>query len=118
MLDRLLLFFQAFRYLRLPHLHGLFTREEGGAVPRVISVGTTSGVVLRANSKRKRAFLQNISDTAIYLMKADTAFVAAGILLEPGIGWVEEVDALGYIYTGPFSAVSSVASKPLSVIEE
>lgn len=99
--------------------HSLLEREDsGGAVPFGVSVGTASILVRRTNTKRKRIFIQNASDAALYLWKADTAALGGGVLLYPGMAWYEVADSLGYLYVGPFSAICNLASKMIIGWEE
>lgn len=103
--------------------HNLLDRDAsyGAATHRGITCGTAAIQVLQANSRRKRAVLINDSDTVIYLFKAPPASCAlnAGIRLNAtGGSWEESADTLGYLYRGQFSAITSAATKVLTVIEE
>lgn len=90
-----------------------------GAPPVSVATGTTSILVARANQARMKMILINDSDTTIYITRGDFARLNAGIRLNANGGsLVDEPDSLGRIYTGPWSAISSAASKNLCVSEE
>lgn len=104
-------------------LHSAFDRDasfgqgRGGAV----TCGTAAVRVLPGNRLRKRAVLVNDSDAAIYLFKGDPVNCAinAGMRLNASGGsWTETPDPLGYIYRGPFSAITTAADKVLTFLEE
>ncbi len=101
--------------------HSLLDRDSAYGNVREINfvTGVASLVVLAANRFRKRALFINVSDTGIYLSKSALSTTAKGILLYPqGGAWLETADALGYLYSGIFSAISTVAAKNLYIIEE
>lgn len=84
-----------------------------------ITTGTGSVVVLQANPHRHSVLLVNDSDTVIYLAKAPTAVLNAGIRLNANGGSYEDL-MCGYdgsIYTGMYSAINAVGSKTLLVNE-
>lgn len=90
-----------------------------GGVPRSVSVGTSSVVISPPNRRRRRIVIVNDSDTTIYVAKGSTAALNAGIRLSANGGSLtDESDMFGYIYSGPWSAISSAASKNLCVNEE
>ena len=77
-----------------------------------VSVGTDSTSVLSANTKRTTAILVNDSDTTIYIAKGTTAVVNEGIRLNANGGAAVISD-----YSGAITAISSSASKNLTVCE-
>jgi len=92
--------------------------EGGGRPGSSATVGTASSVVLKANGYRKRVCFVNDSDTAIYLSKSDVATVNNGIRLNAeGGSYNDKPDRDGYIYVGPYSAISSAANKNLCIQE-
>jgi hypothetical protein len=105
-----------------PHdWHYLLDRDQSydNSVPRAVICGIASLVVLTANNQRKKALFINDSDTAIYLTKGIPAALNRGIRLNAlGGSWEETPDILGYLWVGPFSAISSAANKNLCVIED
>ena len=83
------------------------------------TVGTGSSVVLRANPYRKEATFSNDSANVIYLAKGESATLNAGIRLNASGGFaIIEPDSTGRIYTGPVSAISSVATQNLCWTED
>lgn len=83
------------------------------------TVGVASGVVLEANNFRKEAILVNDSNTTIFLAKGPIAALNAGIRLNANGGsYVCEPSTTGRMYTGPISAISSVAAKNLCYTED
>ena len=106
---------------KLRDLHGQFERSEeyGRALAAGVVVGVASTPVLRANKHRKQAVFVNDSDTVIYLAKGQLATINAGIRLNAAGGsWVEQCDAMGYLWVGAFSAISTAAAKNLAVTED
>jgi len=103
--------------------HGILDRDAAYGQSRGsgVTCGTTALQVLQANSRRKRAIFVNDSDTVIYLFKGPPGSCAlnAGIRLNANGGsWIETPDVLGYFWRGPFSAITSIATKVLVVTEE
>jgi len=92
-------------------LHGQFDRDPstGGAVnTSAVLAAATSLLVVRPRSNRRRLLLTNDGTDIIYLAKADAAVINSGIRLNAAGGWYEEIcDQLGYIYLGPFAAISA-----------
>lgn len=92
---------------------------DAGGPPRAISIGTTSTLVLKSRSTRKKVILVNDSDEDIYVARADSAVLNAGIRLNAdGGALVDEPDTLGRIYTGPWYAICASGSKNLCVSED
>ena len=90
----------------------------GGGPPRGIDCGLASLQVARDNPYRRKMTLVNDSVTVIYVAKSDTAILNAGIRLNANGGAiVDEPDQTGYIYTGPWSAITTVAAQRLCVQE-
>jgi len=77
-----------------------------------VSVGTTSTVVAAANSARLEIHITNDSDTVIYLRLGTSAVLNSGIRLNAN-GGSFTTDK----YTGQINAISSAASKNLTVAE-
>lgn len=103
--------------------HGLLDRDASYGNSRAFgfTCGTAALQVLAANSRRKKAVFVNDSDTVIYLFKGGPEVCAlnAGIRLNASGGaWEETPDTLGYFYRGPFSAITSIATKVLAITEE
>lgn len=93
--------------------------SRGGGPPLSVTVGTNTGIGIRDNQNRRKVTLTNDSDTVIYASKFDQAVLNAGIRLNAnGGGFIDEPDPYGYIYTGPWSFISSAANKNLCFIEE
>ena len=102
-------------------LHSNFDRDVayGRSLVTTINAGLASVIVLPANRFRKQAVFVNNSDTVIYLAKGTTAILNAGIRLNAAGGtYIEESDALGYLWVGQFAAISSAATKNLSISED
>lgn len=92
--------------------------NEGGGPPGSVTVGTTSVRVAGSNMYRKKMTLTNDSDTVIYVAKANDAVLNKGIRLNANGGSVvDEPDLQNYLYTGPWAAISSAATKNLCVQE-
>jgi len=90
-----------------------------GGPPRAVTVGTTSTLVLQANQARKSVTLVNDSTEPIYLGKADSAVMNAGIRLNAAGGSVTEVpDIFGRLYMGPWYAICTSGSMNLCVQED
>lgn len=103
--------------------HGIFDRDAsfGNSRGFAVTCGTAALLVLDSNPRRKRALFINDSDTAIYLFKGPPvgAAINAGIRLNASGGsWEETPDTLGYLWRGPFSAITSAATKVLAITEE
>jgi len=91
----------------------------GGGPPRSFAVGVASLICLRDNPNRRKVTIINDSDTTVYLSKFQEAVVNAGIRINAAGGvMIDEPDNLGYIYTGPWSAISGGAAKNITIIEE
>jgi len=91
----------------------------GGGPPLSATVGVASSVVVQAAPGRKQLTLTNDSDTIIYVSRGDEARLNAGLRLNANGGTLtDSVDALGRIYNGPWSAISSVAAKILLISED
>jgi len=91
----------------------------GRGVPSGVTVGTASVSVVKANETRRRIVITNISDTRIDLVKGEVAILNQGIALNANGGvLVDEPDTDGFMYVGPWSAISSAATKLLAVHEE
>ncbi len=84
-------------------------------VNRAVTVLDTNTRVLRPNAKRKWAIFVNDSDTVIYLALGETATINSGIRLNAS-GGAYEINALN-LWRGPVSAISSVTTKILCVVE-
>lgn len=92
-------------------------RETGGP-PRSVTVGTTSTLVSTAR-KRRKIILTNDSDEEIYLARADSAALNAGIRLNAdGGALIDEPDSTGFMYAGPWYAICASGSKNLCVSED
>jgi len=90
-----------------------------GGPPRAVTIGTTSTLILMANQSRKRVYLVNDSTEAIYIARADSAAMNAGIRLNPAGGsFVDEPDTRGEIYTGPYYGICNSGSMNLAVEED
>ena len=93
----------------------------GQAQPLAVVVGATSVVAVRANEGRGRIVITNDSTAPVYLARSAVAIVNAGIRLnanggalveEPSTEWVYRNGQwvpVSYMYTGPWSAVCSIA---------
>jgi len=91
----------------------------GGRPGGNATVGTASSVVLKANMYRKRVALINDSDTVIYISKSEVAALNRGMRLNANGGnYTDQPDHDGYIYCGPYSAISSAANKNLAIQED
>ena len=80
-----------------------------------ITVLDSSTIVLVSNAKRKFFTVINDSDTVIYLALGKVAVVNEGIRLNANGGNASS-EGLS-VYTGDVSAISSVTSKVLTVVE-
>jgi hypothetical protein len=90
----------------------------GGGPPLGVNCGVASIIAVRDNPYRRKIVLVNDSDTVIYVSKFDVAVINAGIRLNANGGAVvDEPDQKGYIYTGPWSAISTAATKRLCIQE-
>lgn len=108
---------------RVRDWHGLLDRDSSFGNSRAFGIdcGTTAIQVLAANPRRKKAIFVNNSDTTIFLFKGHPGSCAlnAGMRLNAAGGsWEETPDVLGYFWRGPFSAITSAATKNLVVTEE
>ena len=91
---------------------------EAGAPPRGVAVATTSTLVSTPRD-RKKIVLTNDSDEDIYLARADSAVMNAGLRLNAdGGSIVDEPDNTGYMYAGPWYAICSSGAKNLCVSED
>jgi len=91
----------------------------GGAPALFATVGTTSAIVVRESLRRKKIVFVNDSDTHIYLARAENAALNAGIRLQSNGGTlIDEPDAFGRMYYGPWSAITSAANKNLCISED
>lgn len=89
--------------------------EPSGAV----SVGIASTFLLPDNAFRRRILFINDSLTTIYLRKGSPAIVGSGIRLNASGGNYEDLpDTRGYIYTGVWTAITTVAAQNLAYTEE
>lgn len=98
-----------------------FPREsnEGGHTPAYLGVTAASQNIVRANKNRKKITLVNDSANVIYVAKADTAILNAGIRLNANGGSVvDEPDQTGYLYTGPWAAIAGVAGPSNLCVQE
>ena len=95
-------------------------RLEGeGSRPGFTTVGVASVLVLEPNHWRKEAIFVNDSLTIMYLAKGSEATLNAGIRLNASGGsYVLQPDSTGRIYTGPISAITSVATQNLCWTED
>lgn len=92
--------------------------DVGGGPPRAYACGVASINVGRDDPYRRKITFTNDSDTIIYLAKSDQAVLNAGIRLNANGGsLIDEPDTKGYIYTGIWSAITSLANKNLCVQE-
>jgi len=101
--------------------HAEFDRSQAYYLPANfnVAVGVATGVVVPGNDRRKKLTFTNDSDSIIYLSKGPTAALNMGIRLNAaGGGFIDEIDAYGYLYRGAWSAISSGAGKNLCVISE
>lgn len=94
-------------------------RELGGSAPFNATVGVASAVVVLPVNRRSKIVFTNDSDTVIYLARADQARINAGIRLNAAGGsFVDEPDTFGRIYCGPWSAISTAATKNLCISQD
>ncbi len=101
--------------------HQFLDRDQayGGIAANTVSVQVTNTALLGQNKFRKKVILINDSDTTIYVAKGTVAALNAGIRINPaGANFIDEPDALGYLYIGPYAAICAAANKNLLVIEE
>jgi len=101
--------------------HNVLDRSQayGGASHGAVAVGVASTPALAGKDYRRKALLVNDSVNWIYLSKGTPAILNSGIPLAPNGGsWEEIPDNLGYIYRGPFNAISAVAPSNLCVVED
>jgi len=112
----------AYSPLSRPHdFHAQFLRDSNNArlIEKVVAVTTSSGLVLSINNFRKRALFINTGTAAIVLSKSPAALTTQGIYLYPlGGSWLEQSDALGYLWVGLFSAISVSGTNNLFIVEE
>ena len=93
----------------------LFQKSFTTATNSLGTVGTTSAVLLPANTSRKYASFVNDSDTKIYLGLGNPAVSGKGIPLVAN-GGSFEIDWTN-AYTGTISAITTAANKVMSVTE-
>jgi len=79
------------------------------------TVGTTSTLVLGANSQRRFLFLVNDSDENIYISLGSAASMNEGILLTPGGGSLN-LDTAS-MYAGPLYAICASGGKNVTISE-
>lgn len=90
-----------------------------GGPARVALVDVVSAIIIVEAFYRKKLVICNISDTDIYLARSENAALNAGILLPANGGiLIDEPDALGRIYTGPWSAIASAGPKIVTYSED
>jgi hypothetical protein len=82
--------------------------EGSGAV----NAGVASGVLRAANADRVSIFMENISDTDVFLAYGEAAVLNQGIRLEANGGWHEETR-----YNGEIRCISSAAAKTVIFVE-
>lgn len=82
--------------------------------PIAVSIGTSSTVVIAANSNRKGLILTNNSSAKIYLGLSNTAVLGSGVLLLPGGSFTMDEFCFD---SGAVSAIASVAASSLTVQE-
>ncbi len=92
--------------------------SQGGGPPQAFPVTNASQIVVRDNQGRKKVTFFNDSAVRMYLAKSDLALINAGIPLQPGGMLIDQPDNRGYIYTGPWTAVSTVAGPSALAISE
>lgn len=80
-----------------------------------VSVGTSSTLVLAANSSRRYLFLVNDSDEAIYVSLGAAAVMNEGILLTAG-GGALTLDTTS-MYAGAIYAICLTGGKNLTICE-
>lgn len=97
-----------------PSGDGTYSTATGTAA----DVGSSSTLVLNANTSRKYALFVNDSDTAIYLALGQAAVVNEGIRLNPSGGSYEMDAKLGNLYRGAMYAIhGETGTKRLVVYE-
>lgn len=97
-----------------PSGDGTYSTATGTAV----DVGTSSTLVLSANTSRKYAVFVNDSDTSIYLALGQAAVASEGIRLNPSGGSYEMDAKLGNLYRGAVYAIhGSTGTKRLVAYE-
>lgn len=102
-----------------PYPPALPDLSQGGGPPGNATAGVASSIAVQAFTGRKKIVFVNDSDTDIYLAKGELARLNAGIRLNAGGGSYEDVrDPFGYIYLGPWAAISSAANKNLCIQED
>lgn len=70
-------------------------------------VSGSSVVVLLPNVSRRAVIITNGSASYIWIAKGLTVSIGSGIMLNPlGGSYIDEVDAMGSIYTGPYAAIA------------
>lgn len=87
-------------------------------LPSAVTIGSTSTLVLAANSNRKYALFQNDSVETIYIQQGRVAALNTGIRLLPnGTGSYEMSGKYGNLYKGAIYGICSSGSKTLLVTE-
>lgn len=93
---------------------GIISANSGSA-----TIAATSTEVLKQEPRRRRVTFVNDSDSIIYLSKGGIAITNSGIRLNASGGSYEDVeDSKGYIYRGPYYAISDGAGHVLTYVEE
>jgi len=93
-------------------LHKRFDRDpsQGGTINGAFSAGVASTDAIRTRINRKRITFINDGATVVYLAKGSPAILNSGLRLNANGGsLIDEVDAMGYMYVGPWTAISTVA---------
>lgn len=101
-------------------LHKRFSRDPstGGVINRAQQAGVATTLLVQSRSERKRITFINDGATIVYLAKGENAALNSGIRLNANGGsLVDECDAMGYMYVGPWSGISSVACN-VCIVEE
>ena len=90
-----------------------------GGIPSSAVVGVVSSIIVRESIRRKGIVITNLSDTRIDLCRGERAILNSGIPIYPGGGvFIDQVDNVGRIYTGPYSAISSAGAKAVAISED
>lgn len=92
----------------------------GGANNGNASISASTTWVLDANNYRRKVnFINTDAAISINLYKGGGAAIGKGIYLRPYGSYEDTMDARGYIYTGPYTAIGDAAGPSiLSFCEE
>lgn len=92
-----------------------YTSYVNADAPSNAQVGTTSSVIVAANTRRKGLILGNVSTGTIYLGINNTATLNAGIFLAAGTGMFNMDDYL--FTTEAITAISHAAASIITIQE-